>query len=444
VVLGFVSAHGSLASGPKKNQPPPPQTHPVDLTQPLTLENAIKVALQNQNTLMIAKSQLDSARAREVQAKSSYYPQVAPTFNYSNQKSAFNVGGRSTTTTVEQSVTQIGARQLIFDTFKREEGVIASKYSAKASMFNVLDSRQAVIVNVSTSYYELLRRKELVKVAAASVARAKTTLDFTKAAAEVGTGPKKDILQAEADYNNAQVQNIIAENDVRIAATTLKNTMGVLSMLAIITSDTPLPAPDTAPDTKTAADYMTLAFDRRPDIKRETASVDTNRHEVKIANINAGLTVQADITEGYRIDPSPGENRTFNTAISYPLFDAGLTRAQVKQARASLDQSRSQLALTKQAIQLDVEQSYVLKEEARLRITATDLAVKAARLNYEAATASLKEGAGTIIDVITAQTLLVTAETNAVQAIFDFYTSDARLKRAIGDNDPYLAGGPKI
>ena len=88
-----------------------------------------------------------------------------------------------------------------------------------------------------------------------------------------------------------------------------------------------------------------------------------------------------------------------------------------------------------------MEQSHLLREEARLRVGATQAALRAARLNYEAATTSLREGAGTIIDVITAQTLLITAETNAVQAVFDFYTNDARLKRAIGENDPYLAGG---
>jgi len=208
-----------------------------------------------------------------------------------------------------------------------------------------------------------------------------------------------------------------------------------------VVSDTPLPTPSATPDTRSVADYLQSAFNKRLDIKSQTASIDANKHQVKVAQINAGPVVEADITEGYRLDPSPGENRNFTTSFTYPLFDAGLTRAQVKQARATLDQSKSQLLLTKENIQSDVEQTFLLREEARLRITATDTALKAARLNYEAATTALREGAGTIIDVIPAQTLLVTAETNAVQAIFDFYTNDARLKRALGDNDPYWTGG---
>ena len=59
------------------------------------------------------------------------------------------------------------------------------------------------------------------------------------------------------------------------------------------------------------------------------------------------------------------------------------------------------------------------------------------------------EYAGTVAAVAALDTLgedpflmaqLVTAETNAVQAIFNYYVADARLKRAIADNDPYPGG----
>jgi len=422
-----------------KQVPTSSQEESIDLSQPLTLERAIRIGLRNQPALAIAEEQRMASRARVTRSLASYYPQITPTFEYSNQRST--ISGQ--TGTFEQRVAQIGLRQLLFDTGLREANVASSRYSARASEYNVLDVRQNIIVNITTSYFELLRRKELVRVQEASVERARTTLEATRAAVEAGAAPRKDILQAQADYDNAQVQLIQARNDVRLAAVNLKNAMGILTQTPIITPDTPLEPPPSEPDTRTVADYLKMAFDARPDLKRELASINANRHSVKAANIHAGLMVQADITEGYRIDPDPGENRVFTTIFSYPLFDAGATRAQIREAKASLEQARQQLELTRQSIQLEVEQAYLLREEARVRIGAAQTALRAARENYTAATEALKEGAGTIIDVITAQTQLVTAETNAVQAIYDFYTADARLKRAIGDNDPYLAEGRK-
>lgn len=422
----------------KKDPKNAPQTPPpVDLGKPLTLEEAIQIALQNQSTLGIAQSQLDAAKARVTQARAQYYPNIAPLYQYQNEIIPINGHAQH----VDQGVLSIGLHQLLFDMGKREENVAASRSSEKASQFNVFDTRQTVIVNVSTGYYDLLRRKELVRVAESSVDRAKTTLDATRAFVEAGTAPKKDILQAQADYDNAQVQLSVARNDVRLAGTTLKNAMGLLTSLPIITQDVTLPPPPVQADTMDVQTYLTKAFSVRPDIQRESEFINSDKHQVKVAQINAGVQVQADVTEGYRIDPAPGENRTFGTTFTYPLFDAGASRAAVRTAKATLDQSKRQLDLTKQTIQLDVEQSYLTREESRQRYAATQSALKAAQENYKAATEAQKEGAGTIIDVITAQTALVTAETNAVQSIFDYYTSDARLRRAIGENDPYLPKG---
>ncbi len=413
------------------------QTRSMDLSAPLTLDQAIQIALYNQPQIFIAKSQITSSKARVTQAESSFYPQIEPSYTYNNQTSRAN----SRTINSESDVTQIQLRQLIYDMGKREENVAQSKKLLRSTEYNMLDTRQRIILNVTNAYLDLLRRKELVKVELASVDRAKTTLEFTKASVEVGTSPRKDIFQAQADLDNAQVRLSQARNDVQIAQVTLKNAMGILTSAPILTPDTPMDKPSMQPDTLSAADYIKLAFDRRPDYKSDLISIEANKHSVKIANINAGLLIEANLTQGYRFDPDRGENRSFITTFSYPLFDAGLTRSQVRQAKASLEQSQQQLELTRQEIQLEVEQAYLLREEARLRIEASEAALRAARENYEAASEAQKEGAGNILDVITAQTQLVTAETNAVQAIFDFYIADARLKRATGNNDRYLAEG---
>jgi outer membrane protein len=422
-----------------------PQTPAPDpaaaLAQPLTLDQAIRLALQNQNTIGIAQVQVQAANARVTQARAQYYPQIAPSYTYSSQLTSQTFNGQRQTGTVEQSVTQISGRLLIFDMGKREQNVAASKQNVRGAEFNVLDARQAVIANVTTNYYELLRRQRLVSVAEQGVARANTTLEATRAFVAAGSAPQKDILQAEADYENSLVQLSVAKNDVRLSMTSLKNAIGVLTAAPVIVPTVDLPTPDATPDTRAPGEYIQQAFNNRSDLKREGAFIQADRHNVKIANINAGFQVQADVTEGFRIDPNPGEQRSFGTSFSYPLFDGGAARAAVRQAKANLETSQRQLEITKQNIQLDVETNYLNKEEARQRIRSTQAALRAAQLNFEAATAAQREGAGTIIDVITAQTQLITADTNAVQALYDFYLSEARLSRAVGANDPYLPGG---
>ena len=97
-----------------------------------------------------------------------------------------------------------------------------------------------------------------------------------------------------------------------------------------------------------------------------------------------------------------------------------------------------QLESLRQQVAVNVEQTYRQVALARASVPAAEAAQQAAQINFEAATESRREGVGDIIDVITAQTLLVQAQTNFVQAVYDFYVADAQLARAVGQAERLL------
>ena len=297
-------------------------------------------------------------------------------------------------------------------------------------------------MNVATTWFELRRRKELVRVAESGAERARTTLEATRAFAEAGTLPRKDVFQALADAENAQIGVIQARNNVRLAETSLRNAMGLTPLTPIEAAETALPAPGAAEEAaQPVAQLVAEAFAQRPDLKSSEANLDATRRVVKLARIDAGPQVVSTFSTGFDVSPDTGYDSALLVGVSYPLFDAGASRAAVREARASLDQSERQLELTRQGIAAEVESAYLQRQEAQNRITAARSALDAAQENFTAATESQKEGVGTILDVITAQNQLVTAETNAVQAVYDYYNADARLQYAIGDNETIASGG---
>ncbi len=390
---------------------------------------------------MIARSQVATSKARLVDTASSYFPQLTPSLQYTSQGSSYRVGGQTSTQTSDRTETAIGLRQIVFDMGKREASVAAARSGVRASEFSLRSARQTIILNVTTAFYEVLRRRELLRVQETAVERARTTYDATKAFVEAGTVRPIDILQAEADYRNAEVQLGIARNDVRLAEVSLRNAIG-LDTAETVTAAEGAPAwPDDKADARNVGAYTARAMDNRPDLKRDLALLDADRASARVARINAGLLVEADLTAGYRFDPDPGNSRMFVTTLSYPLFDGGSARARARTAEETVRQSSEQLKLSRQEIHLAVEEAYLSREEARSRIAAARAASDAAKANFEAASAGYKEGAQTVVDVITARTQLVTAETNLVQSLYDFLTAGARLDRAVGDNDPYWTGG---
>jgi TolC family type I secretion outer membrane protein len=406
----------------------------------LSLDEAVRLALQKQPQLAIARSQLDVSRARLTESSASYFPQLTPSMEYTAQRSAYHVGGQLSTATSERSETSVGLRQLLYDTGRREANVAAARNTMRASEQGLRNTRQTVILNVTTAYYELLRRRDLLRVQEATVERARTTFEATKAFAEVGTVRRIDILQAEADYGNARVQLGIANNDVRVAEIALRNAVGSDTSESVTASDQAPQVPSEKPEERAVSAMVADAMANRPDLLRDRAYLDADRASAKLARIAAGVQVQADFSAGYRFDPDRGDNRVFMTTVTYPLFDGGAARARVRSAEESIKQASLQLELSRQEIHLAVEEAYLSREEARLRIAAARAAEAAAKANFDAASEGYKEGAQTVVDVITARTQLVTAETGLVQALYDYHTADARLRRAVGSNDTQYAG----
>lgn len=414
----------------------------TDLNKPLSLERAIRIGLARQDTIAIAQSQIDAANARVTQARSQYYPQVTPTLQYQstlqpgvrfNSATGASTGGSFNS---DGRTEIVAARQLLYDSGRREAGVGFSRRSLFGSEYGLANQRQSVVLVVTQAYYNLLRDRELVREQQDNAARAMVTRDNIRAQVAAGAAAESDLLQAEADYANAQVQIYVAQTNYGISQASLKNAMGIVTSQPVIPPDTDVPRPDTKPDSVGLEPYVRQAYANRLDVKQQQEQINAQGYNVRIAKINAGLSVSAEITEGYALDPHAGEQHTFLVGVSYPIFDGGNTRAAVRETRASLEQDRRSLDSLEQNIRFDVEQAYVVREQARQRITAAQLAVAAAEKNYQAAQAKQMNGLVNIPEVTLAENQLVNARVALVQAIYDFYIADAQLKRATGVNDP--------
>lgn len=413
----------------------------LDLNKPLTLDRAIAIALQQQNAIAIARTQTDIANAQLTQARASYFPQITPGFTFQTNLAPFfnSQIGHVVPSRSETRSDAIVARQLIWDTGIREANVGLSRRNVFAAQYGLGDERQAVILNVTQNFYTLMQDIELVRVQTESVRRAQTTLDAIQAQVNVGKAAAVDTFQAQSDLANAQVALLQAENNRDLSQASLKNAMGVVTTQPLLLANQTLAPPDTKPDTTPLDQYVRLAYADRLDVKQQQERVNAAGYSLRIARINNGVTVNADVTEGYQLDPSAGEERLFTVGVSYPLFDAGSTRAAVRSSKAALEQQQRTLDQLEQNVHLEVEQAFVTREQARQRIVAAQAAVTAGQANYNAALGKQQFGQGTVLDVINAEVLLVTAQVSLVQATYDFYTADAQLTRAIGANDPAYA-----
>jgi outer membrane protein len=119
-------------------------------------------------------------------------------------------------------------------------------------------------------------------------------------------------------------------------------------------------------------------------------------------------------------------------ALTWPLFQGGLTRSQVAQAEASLQSIDAQRALEELQIRLDVDSARLAVRAAKATISAADEALASAREQLHLAEQRYVTGVGSIIELYDAQVAFTGAAVQSVQARYGLSSARAQLLAALG------------
>lgn len=443
------AAAGALAlPAAAQTVPPPPSTLP----NPLTLDQAIAIAMAHQPSRFIASTQITSASGAVEQAHSEYFPQITPSYTWTdNSNPTYQLAQPNGGTT------EVNADETVFDNGKRENINAQARRQLEEARYNDRDVKQQVIDTVTRDYYSLLEAIDLVKVADSQVKSSQTEVDEVNAQIASGTAAAASVYQAKATLANAQVTLLTDQAGVVTASAQLKNDIGVDSTENVnpvpLAKDDELPPPPPAETPKSLADYLAIAYANRQDLKAQKAEVERQNELVKEAEINAGPEITGTVGEQYENEPanlfaeSGWDTRAMLTA-SWLVFDGGYNRGAIKIAQASRDAARDTLVEDQNNVHLAVEQDLATRTQALNSAALAETALQAAQVNYDSSVAEQREGLLTVVDVITAEATLAQAQQNYVSTIYNFYIADANLQRAIGTNDvtpvvsPTPATGP--
>lgn len=404
----------------------------VSFGQKLTMDEAIRLAKRNNGTLKAAQKDLVAAKARKTQANAAFLPTLTPTLTYTDslrEIPSAQLGNQSVE--FNQMSTQAGLTWRPLDAGQRLAQLRSSRESVSAQTAQTQQTLRQLIFNVEQQYLETLRALELEKVATAQLDRATKVLDQTKTRVQVGDAAKREILQAEADAFNAKVNSITAKNRTATNSAGLKAIIGFQNDFNNPDLETVNFAPENDLPTQ-IADAVNTGLQTRPDLIARRKSVSAQAEGLRVTEINAGLTWSLDLSYSRQFSPAQSSNRNAQFLLSYPLFDGGLSRAQVNEQRANVDSSRATLSQAEKDARSEIESTFITYNQNQEALNAADLALKAARLNFEAAEGSQKAGAASLLDVITAQVSLVTAESNYIQANYDLLISQLKLRLVTG------------
>lgn len=411
------------------------QTPPATQQATLTLEEALHLARERNGNVAAARYDYRAAQARVDQARANFYPEITPSYVYnSNRRQVAGAGAGTRFIQSEGGSSQINATMRLLDLGERQFNLLSTQASAGAQRANTQETLRQVLFQVHADYFDTLRFEELVRAAQAQVQRAQSILEQTTAQAEVGQIARKDILQAQADLANARVQQLSAENNLSNARALLKADIGwdTTAPLPPLVAVQPPSGGLAALSLPSLDTLVAQGLENRTDLIAARRQTESLRYNSLRAEREATASLALDASFAQQLTPDSLEDRALVLNVSLPWLDFGRTRSAARQARYNLQAQRSQLAQLERNARSEIEAAYQQVTQNAERLTASQTAVEAARLNYQAASESQRLGVGTIVDVITAQASLATAEANLVESLYDYQTSTVRLQLATG------------
>ncbi|MEA5417670.1 TolC family protein [Spirulina sp. CCNP1310] len=412
----------------------------VDITQPITLEQAIALARRNNTTLQTARLNLDRAYAGLDLARAGRLPTVDGTVGLTRESSASGrlqqrqnplATGDNTTDTLSA---QVEVNYDIISGGRIEARIQEAEHQIRLGYLEVERIAEQIRLDATTAYYTLQERDQRVGIEEQSVELGQQTLRDAELLQTAGLGTRFDVIRAQVDLANSEQALTQARANQAIARRELVRVLALGQQVEVTTADEIRPV---QPWELSLADTIVLAYRNRAELEQDLLQRDINEQQrrVALAAVRPQVSVFAsyNILDRFNDNTGPADGYAIGARLRWRFFDGGAARAQSVQEEIDIELAEVSFEEQRNQIRLEVEQAYENSTANEQNIRTATAAVQLAEESLRLARLRFQAGVGTQTDVITAQTELTRARGNLLTAIITYNRSIAELQRAVSN-----------
>ena len=344
-----------------------------------------------------------------------------------------------------QDTTTYGVRMTQSFTINGKELIAysASKRTIEQNEFALKRVKSDHLLQVALGYFDTLSAKRLLEIAQADVERLEAHRISVREKLNVGSVTKTDLYRVEAELSKSKTDRVVAENRIRQSKAQLVQMAGVEKDFSISENDVPNELKNFKADLVT---IQSAARENRYEIKEAEKALEVAKSAVKLKRGDYWPTLN--LEAGYRDSEMTDENDIttesdsgyVSAELGFTLFDGGLRGAELRQAKANVRKARENFSMAKKNINLQSEVSFLEFETTQKTLINLQDELKSAEENFKAVSMQFKYGMADSIDMMDANTLLVTAQRRISSARYAYYQASLRLIHIQGNLIEFLLG----
>lgn len=306
-----------------------------------------------------------------------------------------------------------------------------SRLNLKASMEDLKKAQQDLSVNITSAYLQVLLNKELCMVANEQVALSKEQLLRLQKRLEIGKEAPAAIAEAEARVAQDELSAVQTDNSYRLA---------LLDLSQLLELPTPegfeVANPDTAFAFKNLTppdNIYTEALMQRPEIQAAQYRLGGAEKNIQIArsgyfpeiSLDAGLgtnyySISGTGSDAFGKQLKNNLNKYVGVSLRMPLFDRFSTRNQVSTEKIRQQKLMLELENSKKTLYKEIQQAWYNAVAAESKYRSSNKAVQANETSFKLMTEKFANGKATSLEYNEAKTNLIKAESDRVQAKYDY------------------------
>jgi outer membrane protein len=405
----------------------------------LTLPDAIATALQQNPTQVSQRLELKKAEREQDAAHGAYWPQLdfgASATRYGFPTFVIPIRQIGVFPPLDTTIYQYGVALHIplYVGGRLDQTVVRADIGREIARERDRLGNQELVFNVSSAYLKVVHLGSLVAAYDARIASLDAQQRRVALLNKVGRAARLDLLKVSTLLTRARYERLQVENRRREAYSLLYNLMGtrVPSMLPNLLA---YRVPVSASSSVAALEHDASAH--RPELRIAEQQTASARAQERIAR---GERLPSVAVVGQYFERAGSDSEFFNdwnvgVQFTVPILDGGVRRAREEQAAIARAQAEEAARRTRLDVSKQVRDAVNADQEsaARLQATASSVAESIEALSIERL--KYEQGVGVVTDLLDAESAVLTAQAERLQAQFDAVIAKLNLLKVAGRLD---------
>ncbi|QQL51590.1 TolC family protein [Mucilaginibacter ginkgonis] len=387
----------------------------------LTLQEAIKLGLDNSKTLKLSQSRIDQAVSEYNQAKDRALPTGSVSFMYSRAQIPanhlnFGENGIFLPKSANANLGIANVSETLFAGGKLRYAKESTDLLVKVARLDVDNDKDQITFAIINEYYNLYKVLQSQKVVQQNLSSVDQQIHQAQRFFDQGLVTKNDVLRFQLQRSNIELNGIDLESNRKVINYNLNILLGLPESTTITLAGLPAAATTVAP----LQNYLDTAIAARPDIKQ--LGLRTEVAESNIKSVRADRSVRLAATAGaYYVDiaanPFPTTGNyitplTFGATLSWNFSTLWTNKNKEAEAHIQRDQTVINKNIAIDNVKNEVNTSYQNYLAAVNKINLLQTSINQATENNRLQESRYENNTGTATDRVDARTLLYQAQIN--------------------------------